>query len=151
MGHLEAPDLLRDGPGERAPLVTEELTLEEPRRNGRAIDLDEGSLAAAASVVNGARDQFLPRAGLAEDEHRRVGRRDGLHVLEDVSERAALADDFPERVLGADLALEVDALLGEPFRELGDLPECERVGDAIATWRATASIIATDAGVKASG
>src|SRR5213080_4804763 len=129
MGHLEAPDLLRDGPGERAPLVTEELTLEEPRRNGRAIDLDEGSLAAAASVVNGARDQFLPRAGLAEDEHGRVGRRDGLHVPNGVSERTALADDFPERVLGADLALEVEALLGELFRELSDLPERERVGD----------------------
>src|SRR5438094_2931179 len=129
MGHLEASDLLRDGPGERAPLVAEEFTLEEPRWDSRAIDLDEGSLAAAASVVDGARDQFLSRAGLAEDEHGRVGRRDGLHLLEDVSERAALADDFPERVLGADLALEVDALLGEPFRELGDLPECERVGD----------------------
>jgi len=35
MGHLEASALLRDGPGERAPLVAEELTLEEPRRDGR--------------------------------------------------------------------------------------------------------------------
>src|SRR3989454_7923637 len=76
MGHLEASDLLRDGPGERAPLVAEELALQETRRDGGAIDLDEGSLAAAASVVNGARDQFLPRAGLAEHEHGRVGRRD---------------------------------------------------------------------------
>src|SRR2546427_553387 len=129
MGHLEASDLLRDGPGEGTPLVTEELTLEEPRGDGRAVDLDEGSLAAAASVVDGARDQFLPRAGLAEDERGRVGRRDGLHVPKGVAERTALADDFLERMLGADLALEVEALLGELFRELGDLPECERVGD----------------------
>src|SRR5439155_17571771 len=129
MGHLEAADLLRDGPGERAPLVTEELTLEEPRRDGRAVDLDEGSLAAAAPVVDGACDQFLPRAGLAEDEHGRVGRRDGLHLLQGVVEERALADDLFERVFGADLALEVETLLGEPLRELRDLPERERVGD----------------------
>src|SRR2546427_10433989 len=81
MGHLEASDLLRDGPGERAPLAAEELALQEPRRDGGAIDLDEGSLTAAASVVDGARDQFLPRAGLAEHEHGRVGRRDSRHLL----------------------------------------------------------------------
>src|SRR5712692_10248665 len=28
LGHLEAPDLLRNGPGEHAPLVAEELALE---------------------------------------------------------------------------------------------------------------------------
>src|SRR5436190_5436587 len=38
MGHLEASDLLRDGPGEGAALVAEELALEKPRRDGRAID-----------------------------------------------------------------------------------------------------------------
>src|SRR5260370_41938570 len=79
--------------------------------------------------MDGARDQFLPRAGLAEDEHGRVGRRYRLHLLEAVSERAALADDFPERVLGADLALEVEALLGELLRELGNLLERATVGD----------------------
>src|SRR5438034_8727829 len=84
MGHLEAPDLLRDGSGERAPLVAEELALQETRRDGGAIDLDEGSLTAAASVVDGARDQFFPRAGLAEDEHGRVGRRHSLHLLKDI-------------------------------------------------------------------
>src|SRR5438132_886323 len=96
MGHLEASDLLCDGPGEGAALVAEELALEKPRRDGRAIDLDEGPLPAAASVVDGARDRFLPRAGLAEDEHGRVGRCDGLHLLEDISEKTALADDFLE-------------------------------------------------------
>jgi len=74
-------------------------------------------------------DQLLSRARLAEHEDRRVGRRHDLDLLERVVERAALADDFLERVLGADLAHEVESLLGELVLELGDLAERERVGD----------------------
>src|SRR5881409_3350867 len=96
MGHLEASDLLGDGPGERAALVAKELALQETRRDGGAIDLDEGSLTAAASVVDSAGDQFLPGAGLAEDEHGRVVRCDGLHLPERISEKGALADDLLE-------------------------------------------------------
>src|SRR5260370_277702 len=80
--HLEAPELLRDGAGERAAFVAEELALDEARRNGGAVDFDEGPLAAAAPVVNGACDQLLPRTRLAEDEDRRVGLRHDLYLLE---------------------------------------------------------------------
>src|SRR5580658_735540 len=41
VGHLEAPDLLRDGSGEGALLVTEQFAFQKIERNGRAIQLDE--------------------------------------------------------------------------------------------------------------
>src|SRR5262249_5763255 len=119
--HLEAPDLLRDGARECAALVAEELAFEESCRNGRAVDLHEGTLAALAALVDGACHELLARAGLAEDEYRRVGGRDHLDLLERVAERAARADDFLEVAIGANLALEVEPLLGELVLQLGDL------------------------------
>src|SRR5262249_38622703 len=64
VGELEAADLLSDGVGEGSSLVAEELALEEGRWDGGTVDLDEGSLAAPAPVVDRACDQLLPRPGL---------------------------------------------------------------------------------------
>jgi hypothetical protein len=41
VGELEAPDPSRDGARERAPLVSEQLALEEPGGDGGAVELDE--------------------------------------------------------------------------------------------------------------
>ena len=57
IGQLEPADLLRDGAGEGALLVAEELALEQPRRNRGAVELDERPRAAAAQVVNGPGDR----------------------------------------------------------------------------------------------
>src|SRR6266446_3814485 len=57
---LEASDPLRDRAREGAALVAEQLALEKARRDGGAVDLDEGPLATSAQVVNRARDQLLP-------------------------------------------------------------------------------------------
>src|SRR5437660_4848564 len=70
VGHLEAADLLGDGAGEGAPLVPEELALEEAPRNGGAVELHERAVAAVASVVDGPREQLLARARLAEKQYR---------------------------------------------------------------------------------
>src|SRR4051794_11781399 len=43
IGELEAADALRDGAGEGAALVSEELAFEQSRRDGGAVELDEGS------------------------------------------------------------------------------------------------------------
>src|SRR5207302_8715975 len=56
---LEPPHALRDRTGERAPLVAEQLALEETRRDGRTVELHERPLAALAQLVNGARDELL--------------------------------------------------------------------------------------------
>src|SRR5207244_5387672 len=51
---LEPPDPLRDRTREGAPLVAEELALEETRRDGRAVELHERAFPTPAQVVNGA-------------------------------------------------------------------------------------------------
>ena len=50
---LEAADLLADGAGEGALLVAEQLALQEPRGDGRAVELDEGPARGAGSGREG--------------------------------------------------------------------------------------------------
>src|SRR5262249_49497451 len=123
------PDLLSDRAGEGALLVSEELTLEKSGRYRGAVDLDEGALTTAASVMDGARDQLLAGSGLAEDENRRIRRSHDLDLLENVGKRTTLADDVAERMLGMNFALQVESLLGQFFVERGYLLECQRIGD----------------------
>src|SRR5439155_9445017 len=59
-----------DGAGERATLVSEELGLDDARRDGRAVEHDERRGAAPALFVNGARDDLLAGSGLAFDQDR---------------------------------------------------------------------------------
>src|SRR5262249_9408194 len=95
VSELEPSDPLGDRAGERPPLVAEQLALEQARRDGGAVDFDEGPMAAPARIVDGAGNQFLSRAGLAQEEDGRVGRRHDLDLVEDVSERRTVADDVP--------------------------------------------------------
>src|SRR5687768_1481338 len=66
VGHLKPSDLLSDRAGERALLVAEKLTLEQPRWNGGAVELHERAIAPAASIVDGPGEQLLARTRLAE-------------------------------------------------------------------------------------
>src|SRR5579862_6416421 len=124
---LEAPDPLRDRAREGAALVAEELALEEARRDGGAVELHERPLAASAELVNGARDQLLPRSGLAVDDDGGVGGRHGLDLVQDLLQRRRLPDDLLEVVVGADLVFEIDLLRRELVLQLRDLLERERV------------------------
>jgi hypothetical protein len=45
MGHFESPNPLRDGPGERALLMSKQLTLEKIEGNRRAVQLYESASA----------------------------------------------------------------------------------------------------------
>src|SRR5262249_29484881 len=86
---LEAADLLHDGAGEGALLVSEQLALQQPRGDGRTVQLDEGAALARAQVVQGPSDELLARAGLAENEDRGVRGGDGLDLLQDPAESGA--------------------------------------------------------------
>ena len=108
VGQLEAADLRPGRPGEGALLVAEQLALDEGRRQGRAVDLDEGPVPARAPVVDGVGQQLLAGARLAEEQHR-AGR--GRHLgdlREDLEDGRALADDRVEPLLTPDLGAEVD-------------------------------------------
>ena len=133
MGQLEAADLLGDGAGEGALLVAEQLALQQPGGDGRAVELDEGLPPAGTEVVQSACDEFLARARLAKNEDGGSGAGDGVDLLQDPAERGAVADDLPEVVRGADLLLrgdlllQVDLLLGQLVLEGLDLIEGQAV------------------------
>ena len=59
-----------DGAGERAAHVAEQLGLEQRLGNRAAVERDEPLRAARAVVMDGARHDFLARAGLAGHEDR---------------------------------------------------------------------------------
>src|SRR4029453_825084 len=58
------------GAREGTTVVAEKLGLEHARRQRLAVDGDEGLSPSVALVVDGARDELLPRAALAGDQHR---------------------------------------------------------------------------------
>ena len=124
---FETADPLGDGAGEGALLVAEEFAFQQAGGNGGAVELDEGGLLARTEVVYGARQQFLAGAGFAVDQHGGIGGRHGLQLLEGGFQRAALADDLLEAVVGADLVFEVDLLLLEALIQLFDALVGERV------------------------
>ena len=86
-------------------------------------------LAAPAQVVDRAGDQLLAGAGLALDQHRRVGRRDDLDLLQHLPERRALADDLVEVVLGPNLVFEVQLLGAQLLLQLRDFSKRQPVLD----------------------
>src|SRR5205814_5844116 len=71
-GGLEEAGLLRDGPGEGAALVPEELALEEVVGNGSQVHAHERSPAPRRAFVEERRETVLPGAGRPEKKHRGV-------------------------------------------------------------------------------
>ena len=81
----------RAGKGPR--FVPEQFTLDQRRGDRRAVHGNQRLLAAFAGRMDRARHQFLAGAGLAEDEHRRVGLRNLADVVQNPPQRWALADE----------------------------------------------------------
>src|SRR5437867_9864876 len=83
---------------EGAPPVAEELALEQRLLEGGAIDREKRALCPPALAMDRARDELLPGAGLALDQHR--DRRGGgaLHQAEDLRHRGPRAHDLGEPV-----------------------------------------------------
>src|SRR5439155_22884613 len=94
VGLLELADARRRGAGEGALFVTEQLALQEFRRQRRAVDLDERAIAARRSLMDRTRDQLFADAALAADEHRDVAVRD---LLDHRRNRAHVGTVAPEQ------------------------------------------------------
>src|SRR4030095_1597046 len=71
MGKLKTPDPLRHRSGKSALLMAEQLTLQEPRRNRRAVELDEGPAGPGTDGMDGSRNELFSRARLAQNQHPR--------------------------------------------------------------------------------
>src|SRR4029453_8273044 len=93
VGALEATLPTGDRPGERAPLVPEELGLQQRLGERTAVHAHERTILPRGQLVQRLGDQLLTGPGLAEDEH--VGPRGGraLDDLEDLTEGRTLPDD----------------------------------------------------------
>ena len=109
------PFLRRLRAGERAFFVAEELRFDQVLRQRRAAHLDERLLRARRVVVDRVGDQLLAGAGLAAQQHGRVGARDLRDLLVDLPHRAARADDVREVVALFQLLAQVRVLVDEPL------------------------------------
>ena len=78
VGQLELAQPARGRAREGAPLVAEELALEQRLGNRGAVDRDEGAVAPGRERVDRAREELLARAALALEQDGGVGRGDAL-------------------------------------------------------------------------
>ena len=106
-----------------AALMAEELTLEHPLRQRRAVEWYEGRAAALARLMQRPRDEFLAGARLTRDEHRRVGVHDLVHHVENTLHGLGAADQSGKgkalvegHVQRSVLPLNRDARAGGPHR-----------------------------------
>ena len=100
-----------DGAGERALLVSEELAFEQRLGQRGAVDGDERFVSAVRVRMDGAGNQFLPRAALACNQHGRIGRRHFRDELIDLAHLFGLAD---HAVLNTDFLLQAAVLGPKP-------------------------------------
>ena len=110
----------RDGAGEGALFVAEQLALDERRRQRRAVDPDQRARVPAAAFVQRPGEQLLAGAGRSQQQHARVRRRDLRQPRQRQPQRRALADDVVEVVIGLDLFFQVDVVGLEPGVQLLD-------------------------------
>ena len=92
VGDLEQPELASDAAGEGAALVAEQLAFGERLGDGGAIQLHERLARARRALVHEARGQFLADAGVAVEQHRRVGPGGHGQILDTGKERGRFAD-----------------------------------------------------------
>ena len=105
ISQLKAPDLFAVRPGEGPPLPAKQLALYQGRRQGRAVDRDQGSVLARAAAVDCTGHHAFASTGLAQKKNRRINRRDLLDLQKDMGEDSALADDLAEVELPGGLLL----------------------------------------------
>src|SRR5262249_27899517 len=85
MRQLETALAQRHRAGERAAFVTEQLALDECRRQCCAVHDDEHRRPSLASTMDRPCKQLLPRTGLTEQQHRAVRRRDPLDARQSLA------------------------------------------------------------------
>src|SRR5262245_33831783 len=91
--------------------MAEQFALQQTKRNGGAVDLNECLSSPRAQVVNRACDQFLAGTRFTLDEHSSVRKGDLGHGVQHLFQGGAVAYDFLEVVVAADFLLEVSVLL----------------------------------------
>src|SRR5580700_2995037 len=127
VSHFEATNALRDRPRKCSFLVTEQLAFEQARRNGRAVQLNEGLRSPCAQIMNGPSDQFLSRACLSVNKDRGVRWRYRFHMFEDSAQRATISNDLGKIHFRANFIFQIQLLFGELVFQLSNLAERTRI------------------------
>jgi hypothetical protein len=99
---------------ERTLLVTEERALDLTLGKCRAVHANERPFATIALCVNGSRQQLLACSRLALQQYCRATRRRRGDAVEELSDRATLADDLVLAAPALQLAQERAVLIAEP-------------------------------------
>ena len=76
--------------------MAKQFTFEQPGRDGSTVELNERSSLARTVTVNGARDKFLTRAGLAQQEDSRISAGHGFDHLQHAAKTRTSSNDFFE-------------------------------------------------------
>src|SRR5688500_15445436 len=105
-GRLDQRALVAVGAGEGPAAVAEQLRLDQLRRDGGAVDADEGALDARARAVEGRRHQLLARPRLALYQHRGVRRRGRADDLVNLLDLRVAADETEVVAVALERALE---------------------------------------------
>src|SRR5919106_6834689 len=103
--------------GKGAFFMSEKFAFHKRRRDRGTVDRNQRLVAPPARPVNRSGDQLLSRAGLSEDQDRRVRDRDLLDVIQDAPQRFAL----PENLIKSTAALDLLPQIGRFGRQRMDL------------------------------
>src|SRR5262245_50976824 len=124
---LESPFAARHGAGESAALVAEQFRSQQGVRNGGAVEFDQRPARARRNAMNCARDQFLPRPGLASDQDCRVSRGDLLDGVQRAADRRRIAYDLVELLALAQLLTQHYVLLLQLVAQFANLLVGQRI------------------------
>ena len=92
-GDFEETALFVDRAGERAPLVPEQLGLDQAGLDRAAVDRNERAFGARRLLMHGFGDQLLAAAALAVNEHRCLGACGLVDLTQQFDDGGALAQD----------------------------------------------------------
>jgi hypothetical protein len=76
--------------------MAKELTFEQVKRNGGAVQLDQRLAAAWTGIVDCVSYEFLASSGFSVNEYRRIRRCDALDLFQNEFQGRATADDLLE-------------------------------------------------------
>ncbi len=93
--------------------MSKQFALQQPGRDGRAIELHQRPALAPAAIVDCTGDQFFSCACLAQKQDRGIAGRHCLHQTKNVTEARALAHNSLEIHLAADFFFQIQLLLGQ--------------------------------------
>src|SRR4029077_1266104 len=98
--------------------MAKELTFEQVKRNGGAVQLDQGLAASGTGIVDRVGDEFFTSSGFSVNEYRGIRRCDALHLLQNDFQSRATANDLLESPGPTVLSNYLHSFVAQSLREL---------------------------------